>query len=454
VSVMKIAIELGQIRPGASGGIVQLLAGTLPRLFDLGRDHSFTVYHAPDNCDLAGPPRDNVRLVRLEDQTFWHELARALIVERADVLFRPYPCDVPLAFPTPRTVVLVPDLQDEALPHLFSPEVLKRRRTAFALTVPNAGAIAVLAEHGRGMMRANHPEFRGDVFLFPPALPLDESHPEPLSPEDSERLPSGPFFLFPANLWPHKNHRRLFDAFRLFRRRQADSPVSLVLTGHPRGWEELQPECADLPVAHLGFTSAALLAELYRRASALVYFSRHEGFGIPVLEAFAAGTPALCSNTTSLPDVGGDAVLACDPDDVLAMANLMARIVADAELRATLVNRGRAQLTRFNWDTPARNLLDACVRVASTAPAHDDVLDAFAVLWERVCVMERELDARLDVLHHQEDLLKTSEAARARLERTYHHHTVSVDLLQAALTQAQTPTILKLIRTVRKRLGA
>lgn len=450
---MKIAIELGQIRPGASGGIVQLLAGTLPRLFDLDREHTFTVYHTPDNQHLAGPPRDNVRLVQLEDETFWHELARALVAERADVLFRPYPCDVPLAFPAPRTVVLVPDLQDEALPNLFPPDILARRQYAFALTVPNAGAVAVLAEHGRGMLRANHPEVCGDVFLFPPSLPHDDHPAEPLA-EEAGRLPSGPFFLFPANLWPHKNHRRLFEAFRLFRHRHPDSPVSLVLTGHPRGWDELKLECADLPVAHLGFTSAAFLAELYRRASALVYFSRHEGFGIPLLEAFAAGTPVLCSNTTSLPDVGGDAVLACDPDDIGAMADFMARILVDRELRATLVERGRTQLRHFNWDTPARNLLDACVRVAATAPAHDGVLDAFAVLWQRVGLLEKELDARLDVLRHQEDLLKISEADRARLERAYHHHQVSVDLLQAALVQAQTPTILKFVRTVRKRLGA
>lgn len=451
---MKIAIELGQIRPGASGGIVQLLAGTLPGLFALGHEHSFTVYHARDNRDLAGPPRDNVRLVELEEETFWHELGRALVAERTDVLFRPYPGEVPLAFPAPRTVVLVPDLQDEAFPELFAAEILARRRQAFALTVPNAGAVAVLAEHGRTAMRANHPEFRGDVFLLPPALPLDDGSAEPLSPGDAERLPAGPFFLFPANLWPHKNHRRLFEAFRLFRNRHPESSVSLVLTGHLRGWDELRTECADLPVAHLGFTSSALLRELYRRASALVYFSRHEGFGIPLLEAFAAGTPVLCSNTTSLPDIGGDAVLACDPDDLEMMADFMAQVLSDGSLRKTLIERGRTQLARFDWDTPARNLLDACARVASTAPEHDGVLDAFAVLWQRVGVLEKELDARLGVLHHQEDLLKISEADRARLERAYHHHQVSVDLLQAALVQAQTPAVVKFVRTVRKRLGA
>src|SRR5262249_60187171 len=121
--------------------------------------------------------------------------------------------------------------------------------------------------------------------------------------------PWGDFFLFPATLGPHKNQGRLLEAFARFRQ-QTRRPICLVLTGHPDGWPALQAGYPDLPVHHLGFVRPALLRHLYERARALVFFSLHEGFGMPLLEAFDAGTPVRCSTTTSLPEVGGDAVLA------------------------------------------------------------------------------------------------------------------------------------------------
>src|SRR5262249_19111476 len=154
--------------------------------------------------------------------------------------------------------------------------------------------------------------------------------------------------FYPANLWPHKNHRRVVEAFARFLR-QTGLDYELILTGHREGWRRLRAECTGLPVRHLGFVSSAMLKRLYAGARALVFFSLFEGFGMPLLEAFAAGTPVLCSNTTSLPEVGGDAVLSCDPTDVAAMTDLMARIAGDDGLGRELAMRGRHRLQRFSW---------------------------------------------------------------------------------------------------------
>src|SRR5207253_8639640 len=136
-------------------------------------------------------------------------------------------------------------------------------------------------------------------------------------------------------------------------------PVELVLTGHPDGWSELQREFAALPVRHLGYVRPQLIAALFRRALALVYLSLFEGFGIPLLEAFAAGTPVLCSNTTSFPEVGGDAVLSCDPRSVEEMTASMARIATDSALRAHLVERGMERMKAYTWEDSSRALGDA-----------------------------------------------------------------------------------------------
>ena len=130
-----------------------------------------------------------------------------------------------------------------------------------------------------------------------------------------------------------------------------------------------------LPLHHLGFVSHSELRYLYQHAIALTFFSLFEGFGMPVLEAFENDCPVLCSNTTSLPEVGGDAVLSCDPTDSDAMAQLMARIVSEAGLREDIVWRGKARLPLYSWERSANALVDACRRVAGRPPVTTEIGD-------------------------------------------------------------------------------
>ena len=90
-----------------------------------------------------------------------------------------------------------------------------------------------------------------------------------------------------------------------------------------------------------------------QKATALLFFSLFEGFGIPILEAFKAETPVICSDTTSLPEVSGDAALRCDPMDTHAMASLMVRIYEDKDLRKSLVEKGKERNSYFTWDRAA-----------------------------------------------------------------------------------------------------
>ena len=100
----------------------------------------------------------------------------------------------------------------------------------------------------------------------------------------------------------------------------------------------------------LGFVPDATLAVLYRLASVFVFPSLYEGFGLPPLEAMAAGTPVITSNVSSLPEVVGDAALLIDPMDAGAIADAMARVLGDAALRAELIRRGRERVKAFSWD--------------------------------------------------------------------------------------------------------
>jgi glycosyltransferase involved in cell wall biosynthesis len=257
-------------------------------------------------------------------------------------------------------------LQHEFFPQFFSPDLLPARRATFNKALAEAGAIATLSEYARQTIRA-HPSTRcDDVFLMSPALVTPGPVPsiKDLTADERAALSDEPFFLYPANIWPHKNHRRVLEAFRLFLQNGGE-PAEFLFTGHPAGWAELAAEFPRLPVRHLGFVRRPFLQLLLARARALVFFSLFEGFGMPLLEAFHTGTPVLCSNTTSLPEVGGDAVLSCDPCDAFAMSDCMLHLTRDEALRARLAVRGKERLHLYSWRQSARNLVEACARVAA-----------------------------------------------------------------------------------------
>jgi glycosyltransferase involved in cell wall biosynthesis len=368
---MKIGIELRPVVPGKSGGIAPLLGGVLGTLFTRHPEHRFLVFCTVFNRHMLTAVPAHVEVWSLPCRDFNAELDRLLLRENVEVLFRSYPHEA-LDFPSSRQVVFIPDTQHEFHPEFFTPEVLRDRRRYFNRDLSRAGAIGTLTEHARRAILDHKWTRCRDIFLMSPALPATG---QPAAEGGStlavrKGLPPGEYFLYPANIWPHKNHRRVLQAFELLLRRR-ERPLSFVFTGHPEGWEELQSEFPHLPILHLGFVTPGVLKALYEGARSLVFFSLYEGFGMPLLEAFGARTPVICSNITSLPEVGGDAVLTCDPTDIRAMCDLMDRVAGDEKTRNTLTANGEKRLPNYTWERSADSLLAACLRVAA-APVPAD----------------------------------------------------------------------------------
>jgi glycosyltransferase involved in cell wall biosynthesis len=378
---MRVGIEARFIEFGASGGIAPLLQNVLSALVQRNPGHEFFVYGTIFNRGLVDPHAANVvtEALPLDLGSAWRSLDARLARDKVDVLFRSYPVLDTLEFPLNRQIVLIPDLQHDFFPEFFGAENLKQRRAAFERFLGQAGAIGTISEYARETILASPHNRRRDVFLMPPALKnRGAAGDEAASKAIADRVAAiGPYFLYPANLWPHKNHERLLQAFELFRKATGRTDA-LVLTGYPEGWKKLAEKFAHLPVHHLGFVSDGDLRFLYRHALALAFFSLYEGFGMPLLEAFDADCPVICGNTTSLPEVGGDAVLSCDPCDVPAMAELVQRVAADGMLRASLAARGRSRLDRFQWAKSADELMAALKRVEANTRrdggAHDPLV--------------------------------------------------------------------------------
>ncbi len=161
---------------------------------------------------------------------------------------------------------------------------------------------------------------------------------------------------------PHKNLARLVQAWQAANLRSQFPDLKLVIAGQ---WDERYPEARRLAeelglkdqVVFAGPVSEADLPALYSGALLFVFPSLYEGFGLPVLEAMACGTPVVCSNTSSLPEVAGNAALLVEPQDVTALADAVSRAANDEELRQAMRKKGLTQAARFSWERTAQETL-------------------------------------------------------------------------------------------------
>jgi glycosyltransferase involved in cell wall biosynthesis len=177
----------------------------------------------------------------------------------------------------------------------------------------------------------------------------------------------GPFALFLGKLEPRKNVMRLLEAFAEFRR-NTGSETQLLLAGHRTAvTPAIEQQIARLQlggaVRQVGYVPSDVLTSLYGAARMFLFPSLWEGFGIPIVEAMACGTPVLTSNVTCLPEIAGDAAVMVDPRSTTSIAEGIASLDASEHLRSTLVARGFERARLFTWDNCARATLDTYERV-------------------------------------------------------------------------------------------
>ncbi len=228
------------------------------------------------------------------------------------------------------------------------------RRAGALLCISNATADALTARFPAATAKSTVVPLGVAPALMGPAV------------QELDELPSAGFVLAVGTLEPRKNLPRLVDGYTaLPGDLQAAHP--LVVVG-ARGWST-GPTLAALRslgehCIQLGQVSDAALAELYRRCAVFCYPSLGEGFGLPVLEAMAAGAAVVTSNVSSLPEVGGDAVEYVDPSSVPSIAAGLRRVLSSPALRAELGSKARERAARFTWDRTAELTLAALERAA------------------------------------------------------------------------------------------
>lgn len=334
--------------------------------------HCYEVLVPDDSYRFPDRPNIRYRLIRfpLFRGRFWIQAA-PLLAHRHDVLHIPY--DSCVAFKRGKLITTVHDIKPLLFPVLAQHHNIKSMFEQ-ALIGDKWGRIdhvVTISECSKRdiVTHLKVPEHRLTVVY--PGVDLNRFQPAERPPRISNvELPTHsvrPYVLTVGGADPTKNLEVLIDAFARLPGPLRDA-YDLMLVGDLRGRQHLREQVRyaglEKQTHFAGIVTDERLIELYQQATLFVFPTLYEGFGLPVLEAMACGTPVLCSNVASLPEVAGDAAILFDPLDRIGLSAIIRQVLSDDDLRRQLTARGRQQASKFSWDDTARRMVSVYEHVA------------------------------------------------------------------------------------------
>lgn len=368
---LRIGVNALYLIPGGVGGTEIYLRCLLAALGGIDRVNQYVIFTnretgadliptAPNFVPAPQPVRAAIRPARI----LWEQGALPLAVRRRriDVMFNPG-FTAPALCPCP-TVTVFHDLQHLRHPEYFRWFDLPFWRFFLWLSAHRSTILLADSDATRADLLGYYSLPEGKVRVVP--LGVDERFFEIGRMRREDQL--APYLLAVSTLHPHKNLDRLIDAFAQFHESRPE--CQLVITGlrgfHTRAVEQRVADLGLLGCVRLtGWIPREELYKLFLNAYAFVFPSTFEGFGLPVLEAMAAGVPTACSSIEPVRSIAGAAAFQFDPQDQGAMVDAMVRLTSDAELRSHLAAAGPRRASEFSWRKTAEATLEALTEAAS-----------------------------------------------------------------------------------------
>lgn len=378
-SRLRIGVNALYLIPGGVGGTEIYLRNLLKALAEIDQRNEYYLYlNRETGLDLS-PEAANFAAVQTgvkakfrPGRLLWEQtgLARATSNDRLDVLFSP-------GFTSPRwsrgkRVTVIHDLQHRKQPENFG--WLERRawEWSVAQSVKRSDVVVTVSEASRKDVLDAYGPPQDKVRVIghgvePELMRLWEREEYSIDLLHAAGVPEGRFLLALSTVHPHKNWDRLLAAFKLLRERGAD--LRLVICGLPgKSWDDLRRKIDDEGlegrVKVLGWQSRETVLALFRFAEALVFPSTFEGFGMPVLEAMAAGTPVVCSDIPPLRETAEGCATFFDPASAESIAEAVEKTLGNDDRRVHLVEQGVRRAESFTWRRAAEQTLELFLEIA------------------------------------------------------------------------------------------
>ena len=367
-AAMRIAVNTRLLLSGKLEGIGWFAHETLSRMtaahtdhefifiFDRQFDHKF-IYSPNVRAVVLPPPTRHPLLYRL-----WFDfmLPRKLRALDADAFISPDGF-LPLKSKVP-SLAVIHDLNFEHHPEDLPKAYRNYYRNYFPRFARHATRIATVSEYSRNDISSTYgiDPSKIDVVYNGVSEKFSPLQAQAKDQARREYAQGDPYFICVGSLHPRKNIARLLTAFdRMVNSR--DLPHRLVIVGESFWWDDRMKQAWNAVkqkdrIHFTGRLDQDSLCNVLGGAEALAFVSYFEGFGIPLAEAMRSGVPVLTSDRTSLPEIGGDAALYCDPFDVDDIATKLYRVITDRELREGMIQRGLIRSQRFTWDNAAADL--------------------------------------------------------------------------------------------------
>jgi glycosyltransferase involved in cell wall biosynthesis len=369
---MKIAIQAADLDAKRIDGTRVYIKNLLELFGRIDQNSQFIIYHKKKfNPELIPPDFSNYKIVRISWPFFWTQirLAISLLKEKPDVLWMPMH-NVPYFKPkSVKTVITIHDLAFKYFPECFTKWELWKLNFLAKMAIKKSDKLIAISESSKKDILKFYPKIKKskikviyhgfDKNLFSKKTSQEEL----IAFLKAYDLKARSYLLYVGAIQPRKNLNVLIEAFEKIKTDEKYKDLRLVLAGEKAWlWEDVFKKIDASPYKSDIITSGKIkfeeIGQLMRGAGVFCFPSLYEGFGLPILEAFAAQVPVVCANNSSLPEVAGDAVLYFDGKNSQKLTEKIKSILEDVDLRNSLIQRGVAQAQKFSWEKCAEETLN------------------------------------------------------------------------------------------------
>jgi len=361
---MLIGIDTSRVTKSQLTGTENYSIEIIKALSRIDDQDDFLLYAQTDTSPRLGDLGKNSHQKIMPFPKFWSQirLSWEMIFKKPDVLFVPSHL-VPLIHPK-NTVVTLHDLGFKHFPELYSPKELVYHNWGMNFSAKHAKYIIAPSEYTkRDLIRTYAIEPEKITVIW------HGFNPELFKPSDFSK--KKPYIFFIGRLEEKKNIVGMIKAYA-YLRKEKNIRHQFLLAGKPGfGYENIEKELNDLPeeikkdVKLLGYIKQDEYIKKLQEADIFLFTTFFEGFGMPIIEAMACGTPVITSSVTSMPEISGNAAVLVDPRKPLQIATALSKIIHSDSLKKSLILKGRVRSKIFSWEKAARKTLEVLRKAAS-----------------------------------------------------------------------------------------